>query len=73
MNYPDGAEIPVGLPTTYRPASMWEPPLETPKTIGQRCGNCKHNINGYCDWYLAPVRDNYYCPEWAKIERKNKK
>lgn len=73
MNYPDGTEIPANLPNTYRPTSINFPPSGDPRTLGQRCKNCKHYDNGYCTWWKAPVRDDYYCKSWAQIERKKTK
>lgn len=72
MNYPDGSKIPDQLPPSYRPASTYNPPSGDPKTIGEKCRNCRHFDIGYCNWHQAPVRDYYYCLDWARIERKQK-
>lgn len=71
--FPDGTQIPLNLPLSYRPASIYSPPSGEPKTIGESCKNCNHYTIGYCNWWDAEVRNNYYCDEWARIEKKEKK
>lgn len=73
MIYPDGTQIPSNLPDTYRPASTYNPPSGDPTTIGESCKNCKRFDSGYCNWWNAAVRYDYYCHAWAQIERKKKK
>lgn len=72
MQYPDGTEIPSSLPETYRLASTYNPPSGDPATIGQSCKTCNNYANGYCNWWKAEVKPNYYCKEWAKIQRVKK-
>ena len=67
MNYPDGTKIPDSLPKSYRLASTYE--SGDPRTIGKRCKNCQRYDNGYCWWWNAKVRDDYYCASWAKMEK----
>lgn len=71
MQYPDGTEIPSTLPETYRIASTFDPQIGDPETIGQSCDTCNNFNNGYCSWWQAAVRPDYYCKEWARIEIKN--
>lgn len=67
--YPDDTQIPLNLPPSYRQASTFIPQYGEPKTIGESCKNCNHYSIGHCNWWDAEVRNNYYCSEWAKIER----
>jgi hypothetical protein len=46
------------LPRNYRPASEDDVPE------GRNCGNCGYYGNGYCDFWDAEVRPNYYCNKW---------
>jgi len=56
--YPDGVQIPSGLPISYQIASG-----------NNRCGNCKayKPANGACSRWLEPVRPGYVCQAWTAI------
>ena len=50
------------LPRNYRPASEDDVPQ------GKNCGNCGYYGNGYCDFWDAKVKTNYYCNKWEGEE-----
>jgi Family of unknown function (DUF5824) len=50
------------LPRNYRPASSEDVPQ------GKNCGNCGYYGNGYCDFWDAQVKVNYYCDKWEGEE-----
>ena len=50
------------LPSNYRPASEDDVPQ------GKNCGNCGYYGNGYCDFWDAEVKENYYCNKWEGEE-----
>lgn len=55
--YPDGEDVPSDLPDAY--------------SIGdgeQNCGNCTHNIVGYCNLFKADIREDYVCARWSVEE-----
>lgn len=52
--YPDGEEIPAGLPAAYAVSSS-----------NKKCSNCKfYSGTGRCTLFNAPVRGNYVCALW---------
>lgn len=51
--YPDGEEVPNELPEAYRMGDDEE-----------RCGNCLHFDQGFCDLFDADVRIQYVCNAW---------
>ena len=52
--YPDGEEVQPSLPEAY---AMGDDE--------KYCGNCIHNIEGYCDLFNADIRSEYVCKRWA--------
>ena len=52
--YPDGEEVPPSLPEAYGLGDE-----------DKNCGNCIHNIEGYCELFKADIRSEYLCKRWA--------
>tara|TARA_R110001592_G_scaffold117854_1_gene320067 strand:- start:1036 stop:1842 length:807 start_codon:yes stop_codon:yes gene_type:complete len=60
--YPTGESIPKILPAAYQIGN-------SPNTIitnyavplNQHCGNCIFNQNGYCNWWKANIKNQYWC------------
>jgi len=58
--YPGETEsLPPNLPKGY----VSETSLGVPE--GQNCLNCYFYNNGYCEYWNAEIRDNYWCKKWA--------
>jgi len=59
--YPDGEEVPDNLPDAYRMGDGEE-----------RCGNCMHFDQQYCDLFDAEVRAQYVCGKWEPQDDEEK-
>jgi hypothetical protein len=57
--YADGTSISDNLPPAY---------VNTPPVAGQRCMNCKFRHNNYCSYWVAQVRNEYWCMSWKARE-----
>ncbi len=58
--YPGETEsLPPNLPEGY----VNETTLGVPD--GQNCANCYFHNNGYCDYWKAEIRENYWCKKWS--------
>ena len=60
--YPDGEQIPSSLPDLYQPADNPGVPSL------QYCGNCVFYDAGYCDYWGAMVKFEYWCAAWQEID-----
>tara|TARA_R100001591_G_scaffold99284_2_gene105486 strand:- start:316 stop:1902 length:1587 start_codon:yes stop_codon:yes gene_type:complete len=58
--YPGETEaLSPALPSTYISQTSSGVPT------GQNCGNCYFNNNGYCNYWNAEIRENYWCKKWV--------
>ena len=51
--------IPTTLPNGYVHKNKGANPMT------QECLNCYFNNAGFCDYWKAPIRDNYWCKKWS--------
>jgi hypothetical protein len=58
--YLDGEPVPTNLPESYG----YPRPIEKVIIEKQKCGNCYFNEMGYCSYWGAEVRDEYWSPTW---------
>jgi hypothetical protein len=62
--YANGEPIPPNLPPNYG----WPKPIEKVLVEKQHCHNCYFNQMGYCGYWGAEIKHEYWCYSWVDIE-----